>query len=480
MNRRPAMPGAASTADLVREATASKGGAGSRGRSDTFGLDRAGPSERWIPPFLGLYLVYAVVRLAEVFPVLEIPKLQMIMMAVFLTTLVVFIPPTGWRVIWDASMPLRLVTILFGISIVTIPLGIYMMGSLEFVRERYVVAVMVFFTCTVLLRDRRSFRTALTVFVIGVAVVAAYALLTYDITQYAFDRYGNPIPVEDVNLEQIRIRVGASLDANDWGAVLASTAPLALWLSIGSFTRRIIFLPITALLIIAVVPTGSRGTFLGLVAGAMVLITVGTKGWNRILTLSLITIAGVGFATVATSGHLERFLDFGPDDYNLTNEGRWYFWRQGFVWMIKRPWGYGIGNFGTYFGWLNGPDRAAHSMWVQYGMELGVAGLVAIVALVRSLVKGLNRLRHRIGSGSAVDRADAILAGHMLAALAGMLVTGSFLSNAYYPLTYMILGLASAALLGRTNAVAPLQPEPRPDPTPRPGRRVRVSPMSRR
>jgi hypothetical protein len=32
--------------------------------------------------------------------------------------------------------------------------------------------------------------------------------------------------------------------------------------------------------------------------------------------------------------------------------------------------------------------------------------------------------------------------------LAGALVTGSFLSNAYYPLTYMALGIAAAGLLG--------------------------------
>jgi hypothetical protein len=41
-----------------------------------------------------------------------------------------------------------------------------------------------------------------------------------------------------------------------------------------------------------------------------------------------------------------------------------------------------------------------------------------------------------------------VQAGHMLAVLAGVLVTGTFLSNAYYPMMYMALGMAGATLLG--------------------------------
>jgi hypothetical protein len=91
-------------------------------------------------------------------------------------------------------------------------------------------------------------------------------------------------------------------------------------------------------------------------------------------------------------------------------------------------------------------------MWVQYGVELGVAGLATIVFLCWYLVNRNRRLRklaltNRQSPGDLADR-DAVLHGHMLAMLAGLLVTGSFLSNAYYPLTYMALGMAAAALLG--------------------------------
>jgi hypothetical protein len=184
----------------------------------------------------------------------------------------------------------------------------------------------------------------------------------------------------------------------------------------------------------------------------MVLVSVGASGWRRFLLLGLIGLGGLVFSLIATEGQLQRFFDFGTDDYNLTNEGRWYFWRQGIVWMIKRPWGYGIGNYSTYFDWLNGHSRAAHSMWVQYGMELGVLGLTTIVGLCWYLWTRLGRIRRAAlrTKQRPADAADheAVLAGHVQAMLAGTLVTGSLLSNAYYPLTYMALGISAAVLLG--------------------------------
>jgi hypothetical protein len=91
-------------------------------------------------------------------------------------------------------------------------------------------------------------------------------------------------------------------------------------------------------------------------------------------------------------------------------------------------------------------------MWVQYGMELGVAGLAAIVVLCRFLVKQIRANRLHSLSLLHMHRklaiSEATLAGHVLATLAATLVTGSFLSNAYYPLTYMALGLAAATTLG--------------------------------
>jgi hypothetical protein len=368
--------------------------------------------------------------------------------------LAVAVPADGWRRIWEASLPLKCVAFLFALSLVTAPLGIWMTGSIYFIRDRYIIAVVIFLACLVFLRDRDAFRSAVRMYVLCAVAVAIYSLVTYDASGTSLvDAMGNQLDPSEVNINRARINVGISLDSNDWGAVLVTTIPLAMWLSFGSFWRRVFWGSIALTLAAAVVPTASRGSLLGLVAASLVLVTVGATGWRRIIMVAVILCGGAIFSLVATDGQIGRFFDFGTDDYNVAgNEGRLYFWRQGFVWMIKRPWGYGIRNFGTYFGWLNGPDRAAHSMWVQYGMELGVAGLVAIVVLCRFLIKRIraNRLQalamtHTSGK---LAMSEATLGGHVLAMLAATLVTGSFLSNAYYPLTYMALGLAAAVVLG--------------------------------
>jgi len=113
--------------------------------------------------------------------------------------------------------------------------------------------------------------------------------------------------------------------------------------------------------------------------------------------------------------------------------------------MLKRPWGYGLDNYPTFFGWLNGRERAAHSAWIQYGVELGVLGLALFVGLVTTLGRSLAAYRRRMLSANPTE---ARTAGLFLAMLAGMLVTGSFLSYAYYPLMYMVLAFAAAVLMG--------------------------------
>lgn len=442
--------GANNAAEAVRAATHQVAG-GRTHRSTAFSFTQASSTERFIAPFLGLYLGYAVARVPEVFPAVFVPRLLMALMIIFVVLLASIISPEGWKQTWYASLPLRCVVLLVGVATVTVPLGIYISGSLNYLVTRYSIPVVVFLACLIFLRDRRNFRVAVTIYVLCVLAVAVHVLLTYDPNLQIITDSGQILTGPDA-IQFHRLSVGESLDPNDWGAVVATSLPLALWLGWGGFIRRI-FWSITALILIAaVIPTQSRGALLGLVAVAFTLAAVGATGWRKVFVIGLIAIGGLLFAGMATQGQLDRFLSFSTDDYNLTGEGRWFFWRQGFVWMLKRPWGYGIGNFGTYFGWMNGPERAAHSVWVQYGMELGVTGLALFVILCYTVWR--QNLKNRAFAVKArqvagkLASSEAALNGHMVAVLAGCFATGSFLSNAYYPLTYMALGLAAAALLG--------------------------------
>lgn len=415
-----------------------------------------------IAPFLGIYLGYAVVRLPEVFEQLEIPRGPMIMMLIFLAMLGLATPPEGWRRIWERSKPLRLATLILGIVVATIPVGIWPSGSLDFFQQRYVISFVIFLACLVFLRDRRALRIAAAMFVLSVTAVSSNVLATYDPNAIIWNDDGEPISAEILAARPELRRlgtVGVGLDGNDFGAIVVAAFPLALWLSVGSFWSRLFWTSAAGVMVLAVVPTQSRGSMLGMLAAATIVIGAGARGWRRVLTILLAAVGLAAFGYMAIkSGAGDRFSDFGGDDYNLTNEGRIFFWKQGMVWMLKRPWGFGIDNFPTYFGELNGPERAAHSSWVQYGMELGVAGLVTFAALCATLVAGLRRMRrealaHRHTTPHAGEYETQ--AGHMLAMLTGVLVTGSFLSNAYYPMMYMALGMCGATLLGSPFAEDP-------------------------
>jgi len=312
------------------------------------------------------------------------------------------------------------------------------------------ISLVIFLCCLVFLRDRRAFRRAIMIFVLCITAVAVNTVATYDPDAIQFDEDGEPI---EFRADRARVYVGSSLDPNDFGMILAATFPLALWLGVGSFRRRVFWGGCALTLCAAVVPTASRGAMLAFAAAATALLGVGARGWRRVLTFFLIAAGVALFVGLASGAQMGRFTNFSADDYNIEgNAGRWYFWKQGMVWMLKRPWGWGISSFPLYFGEMNdGRERAAHSIWVQHGMELGVAGLVTFATLCAFMIRTLYRHRQvaiRLGGQLAGAREEEALASHLIACLAALLVAGTFLSIAYSPILYMAIGVAAAALLG--------------------------------
>lgn len=417
-----------------------------------FSFTTSTPAESFVAGLLGLYLAYAVARLPYVFPSLLVPRLTMVAMIGFVLVLVLSVPQMVWKELWQRAPTLRYVAAIAVLGVATAPFGIWRGGSLYFFRTRFSITLAIFVCCFVFLRDRKNLRRAIVVYVLCVAAVAIKTLSTAGNAEFTTDEFGNQVALSEAEVEKARVNVGDALDANDYGAVLATAFPLALWLGVGSVRRRLFWTPIALLMVAAVVPTASRGAMLGFGAAATALIGVGSRGWRRGLTILLVLAGFAIFVKVSTSGQMNRFTDFGADDYNLTaSEGRWRFWKQGVVWAIKRPWGYGMNNFPMYWDWMNGGDRAAHSTWVQYFMELGWAGLAAFVAIYAGLVRQLLQLRRRAinwTTGGAAAKEEEQLAGYMVAVLAAYGVTATFLSIAYIPFSYMILGIAAASLLG--------------------------------
>jgi O-antigen ligase len=210
--------------------------------------------------------------------------------------------------------------------------------------------------------------------------------------------------------------------------------------------RHFFWIISAAVMTMAVVPTESRGGILGLGAVALALISFGTTKWKKVVYFVLVSVAAVAISSMAGSD--SRLTDF--SDYS-GGESRTAIWKRGIVWMTWRPWGYGMDNFPVFFGWMNGPDRAAHNSFVEIGVELGVLGLLGFCAMWYTLARTLlqqRRVAVALRGKVAGAESEAVLATMVLAAMAGTVATCFFLSKAYAPITLFILGLAAATVLG--------------------------------
>ncbi|MDQ3875790.1 MAG: O-antigen ligase family protein, partial [Actinomycetota bacterium] len=88
------------------------------------------------------------------------------------------------------------------------------------------------------------------------------------------------------------------------------------------------------------------------------------------------------------------------------------------------------------------PQRAAHNFLLGIAAELGIAGVVAFVAIILATVRALLRAR-RCWLNERPDL-EALATG-MLVALGGYLAAGLFLSLAYERYFWLLMGLAAAA-----------------------------------
>ncbi len=462
-----ALPQSLSPTDQVKAAISAAGSGSTRSsRGKIFSFDRVGPREAAVAPLLGIYLGFAVARLHERFPALQVPMLLWGMMAVMLFTLFLAVPSTGWRQAWRASPQLRMVGLLTALAVITVPLGIWITGAYHYFFERFTVAVAVYVACIFLLRDIKVFRRVMALFVLLTTVVAVRNLVgyfTHDLTDTFMTAEDKAIyqTTGEASAEAMRQTVG-SLDPNDIAAVMATTLPLALWLAVGNFRRRMLWTPCALALVVAIIPTASRGGLLGLAAALIVLVLAGAKGWRRVLLILTLVAGAAAFMALAGS-QMDRMDSLGSGDYNYTtSEGRIAIWKRGILWMIRRPWGYGLNNFPVYFSWLNGPERAAHNSLIQYGVELGVLGLAAYLFIGGTLVKSLLAMRRNAIRARPANNETIALTGHVLAMLAACWTTGFFLSNAYNPLTYMAIGIGSAVVLsgvGKPDVALPGRPD---------------------
>jgi O-antigen ligase len=247
-------------------------------------------------------------------------------------------------------------------------------------------------------------------------------------------------------------------DSNDFALVMVCTIPFAIYfLGKGQKrSHRIAALVTMAMILTAMVKSGSRGGFIGLIA-VMLYVLLRYRAIPSRVRLA-VTVAGValflGFAsdkywtTMGTILHPQS-------DYNYNdNVGRVEVWKRGLGYMVHNPIvGVGVSAYPVAEG---GSDLArslaaqgrgfkwsvAHNSFLETGAELGIPGALVFIGILVVTGFGLTRLSPRGKWAPWISRREMALAQMLVGALFGFSVAGFFVSAEYFAYLYFILGLA--------------------------------------
>jgi O-antigen ligase len=204
--------------------------------------------------------------------------------------------------------------------------------------------------------------------------------------------------------------------------------------------------------------SGSRGTFLGLIAVVFTLL-FSLRQVSVAKRVGFVVTIVVALVLVAPPGYWDQMntLKEPTEDYNWdSNYGRRKVWLRGLEYMWSNPLtGVGINNFRMAEGLISDPAinfsgnigerikwSAAHNSFIQVGSEMGVQGLIVWSSLILGGLVGMQRLRRRLpdvwARGDPEQRFLYAATMYLPVSLVGFTVTASFVSFAYIDPIYVL------------------------------------------
>lgn len=257
-------------------------------------------------------------------------------------------------------------------------------------------------------------------------------------------------------------------DENDLALALNMIMPFSFFLALEAKTqsKRVLFLISTAIFLVAIAATSSRGGFLGLVA-------VGLYCWFRsprkLMSAMAVLLLIFTILQFAPEGYWDRMntITTDTDDPYGTGQERIYSWKAGWKMFLDYPiLGVGPGNFPWNFESYEPPEgfgataidtgrfnggRAAHSLYFTLIPELGIVGTILFAWMVLSSLRDLRFIRKRIRENPQQLEEDKYFRERVRyltlalgGSLPGFLVSGAFLSVLYYPNFWIWMALVVA------------------------------------
>jgi O-antigen ligase len=295
----------------------------------------------------------------------------------------------------------------------------------------YFNMAVVFFVLTQTVTTRHRFFILMLIFLIASFKLSFYGARTFAMRGFSFTSWGLAGPQ------------GPFQNPGELAIQMIVFAPMSLFFvnGIKSFLKRwqvyvLYLMPITAA--VTIIGTNTRGGQLALATQVVALILT-TK--HRIKTLVVIAIIGMASFQLLPAEQKARFGTSGED---LTSIQRLLYWKHGWQMIKDHPWlGIGYFNFPEYYTKHHYSDiilpmliqrgraELPHNIFIQVGTDTGFVGLAVFVGLMINSALSMRRLRR--GATLVGDTFTANMANGLNLALLGYVVSGQFVTVAYYP-----------------------------------------------
>jgi probable O-glycosylation ligase (exosortase A-associated) len=241
-------------------------------------------------------------------------------------------------------------------------------------------------------------------------------------------------------------------DGNDFALSVCIVLPLCLFLVQDSpkLWQRGLAIAALGLLLLSIVGTSSRG---GTVALACVLFYQWLRSGRKILGMVVLAFAVAAIFVYAPPEYFQRMESITEYETEGSAQGRLSAWGAALQMAADHPLlGVGSGHFPVKYGAEyyppdaeRGPWLTAHSIYFLILGELGIPGIVFLVAVVFGSLWRVDRRIVRLKRDTAAQqrrRRRLLLAVN--SAMIGYGAAGAFLSALYYPHLFVLLALYNA------------------------------------
>lgn len=331
---------------------------------------------------------------------------------------------------------------LAGWAVLTLPLSVWPGGSVAVLTDRYLKAVAFFWLIGTLATTADRLRVLAWTFVLGSLPLAATAVWNY--------AAGDVLSTGVAGFTRITgYAVGGSnlaANPNDLALMLNLIIPIAgalAWMSRGK-GPRLLAAGALVLAVTAVILTFSRAGFLTLAATGAASIALLVRR-RAIGAAAALLVAALAAMPLLPTGYVDRLSTITNIEADQTGsaQGRWRDTKIAATLVARNPVvGAGIGQDVLVMNEERGDTwRRVHNVYLQYGVDLGLPGMLLFIWLHVRCIRGASAAERRAGTGSG---SLAPLAAGIRVALVAFAVAAMFHPIAYHFYFFSIAGFAVA------------------------------------